>query len=94
MVLSKIEQFGNVTVNKEDGVEKIDLIYTEKIGEMSFTLKLNASLRVFTEEEQEQIIDDNLDFFEMDDNDDDVSDENGFDENDFYEHDFYGYNSD
>jgi hypothetical protein len=84
MVLSKAKQFGNVTVNNEDGIEKIDLIYTEKVEKLSFLLKLNVSLRVFTEEEQEQIIDDNLDLFEIDD-DDEFFDGNHFDEDDDFD---------
>jgi hypothetical protein len=58
MVLSKAKQFGDVTVNKEDGMEKINLHYTEKVEEMSFRFKLNISLVILGEEEEQDMMDD------------------------------------
>jgi hypothetical protein len=85
MVLSKAKEFGDVIINTEDGIKKIDLVYTEKTEKLLFLLKLKVSLQVFTEWEQQQILDDDFDFFEMDDNDDYVSDENDLDDYDDFD---------
>lgn len=73
MALSRAKQFGNVLPDKQENGEKVDLSYFEKIDQMLFTLKLKLILTIFDEEQQQIIIDDNLDFDELDlDVDDDL----------------------
>lgn len=59
MILSKVEQFGCVIVEKKNKEETVKIIYCEKNDGILFTFSLKLTIVVTSNEIQQQILDDN-----------------------------------
>jgi hypothetical protein len=71
IVVSEAKKFSNMVIDTDDNAEMIDMTYTEKVKQMSFTFNAKVFTRLFDFTFGRNNFDDNMDLFEVDDEDDD-----------------------